>query len=67
MTVNGEKFDFSAIREEPFVAALVRSLGLSPERVAVELNGELIRRSAYTATALTESDQLEIIHYVGGG
>lgn len=67
MTVNGEKFDFSAIAPDPVVAALVRHLGLAPERVAVELNGELLRRSAYAATTLTERDNLEIIHYVGGG
>ena len=46
---------------------LVRQLGLSPERVAVELNGELLRRTAYAATKLTDNDTLEIIHYVGGG
>lgn len=67
MTVNGEKFDFSTIEAEPVVAALVRQLGLSPERVAVELNGELLRRTAYAATKLTDNDTLEIIHYVGGG
>lgn len=67
MTVNGEKFDFSAIAHEPVVAALIRHLGLSPERVAVELNGELLRRTSYATTALTERDSLEVIHYVGGG
>lgn len=67
MTVNGEKFDFSTIEADPVVAALVRHLGLSPERVAVELNGELLRRTAYAATRLADNDKLEIIHYVGGG
>ncbi len=67
MTVNGEKFDFAAIAREPVVATLIRHLGLSPERVAVELNGELIRRAAYATTPLSDADSLEIIHYVGGG
>ena len=67
MTVNGEKFDFSAIAPDPVVAALIRHLGLAPERVAIELNGELLRRAAYSETALKENDSLEVIHYVGGG
>lgn len=67
MTVNGEKFDFSVIAPDPVVAALIRHLGLAPERVAIELNGELLRRAAYSETALKENDSLEVIHYVGGG
>ena len=67
MTVNGEKFDFPQIAPDPVVTALIHHLGLSPERVAVELNGELLRRTGYATTTLTDKDSLEIIHYVGGG
>ena len=67
MTVNGEPFDFSLIASEPCVVALVRHLGLSPERVAVELNGDLLRRGSYAGAKLTDNDKIEIIHYVGGG
>ena len=49
------------------VADLVASLGLGPRRVAVEVNRALVSRTDYAATALTDGDAVEIIHFVGGG
>jgi len=35
--------------------------------VAVELNREIVPRILWSATALKNGDQLEIVHFVGGG
>ena len=67
MTVNGQNFDFALLQKEPVLTSLVQQLGLNPERVAIELNGELINRSQYATTAVSDRDAIEIIHYVGGG
>lgn len=49
------------------VGALVASLGLRREGVAVAVAGRVVPRSAYDDHALREGDAVEIIHAVGGG
>jgi len=67
MTVNGENFDHTVLAPERDLQALLRYLGLSERRVAIELNGELLGQSQYAGQKLAENDRIEIIHYVGGG
>ena len=66
MTVNGEKFDLNTSAAST-LAGLIAHFKLSPQRVAVELNGDLVPRGAYNDTRVAETDVVEIIHYVGGG
>ena len=49
------------------VAVLLAELGLDARKVAVERNEAIVPRSAYGQTALAEGDQLEIVHFIGGG
>ena len=49
------------------LSALVEQLSLAPERVAVELNHDVVRRADWPATRLSEGDRVEIVHFVGGG
>lgn len=63
IVVNGDPRRTSA----ETVAALVRELGLNPAKVAVEHNGEIAPRSTLANVALADGDQLEIVHFVGGG
>jgi len=49
------------------VADLVRSLGLSSERAAVEKNQRLVPRSEHERTVLFEGDRVELVTLVGGG
>ncbi len=49
------------------VAALVAALGLDARKVAVERNLEIVPRSLYAATALSDGDRIEIVHFIGGG
>jgi len=45
----------------------LEKLGVSARAVAVELNGEIIERSAYADAKLDDGDVVEIVRMVGGG
>lgn len=62
--VNGEERCIEAVTD---VAALVAALGLDGRKVAVERNLEIVPRSTYGATALSDGDRIEIVHFIGGG
>lgn len=64
LTINGEGRDFNAIST---LSELVAQLGMKPDRVAVELNRELVPRDRWPSTRLSDGDKLEIVHFVGGG
>jgi thiamine biosynthesis protein ThiS len=40
---------------------------MKPDRVAVELNRDIVPRDRWERTHLSEGDHLEIVHFVGGG
>jgi thiamine biosynthesis protein ThiS len=46
---------------------LLRSLGLDPRTVVVEVNRRIVRRPALADTWLNDGDQIELVHFVGGG
>lgn len=48
------------------VAELLAAKGLKPERIAVELNGEILPKDKFDAV-LRDGDLAEIVHFVGGG
>jgi thiamine biosynthesis protein ThiS len=64
LTINGDDREFSSIST---LASLLNQLGMKPDRVAVELNRDLIPRDRWAATELSDGDKLEIVHFVGGG
>lgn len=49
------------------IAQLARELGLVPEKVAVERNLEIVPRSTLEQVVAEDGDELEIVHFVGGG
>ncbi|HEY3319769.1 MAG TPA: sulfur carrier protein ThiS [Planctomycetota bacterium] len=49
------------------VAALVETLGLSLQRVAIEVNLELVTHTRWADFKLNEGDRVEIVSFVGGG
>jgi sulfur carrier protein len=67
LQVNGEERDFGESPAPFNLAALVETLGMKADRVAVELNRDIVPRDRWTETALSEGDRLEIVHFVGGG
>lgn len=64
ITINGEPRRIAAGLS---VAGLVSELGLNPKKVAVERNLEIVPRSTHAEVLLADGDQLEIVHFVGGG
>lgn len=64
LVINGETHEFS---DSLSVTGLLDALQLDPRKVALERNLEIISKSAYSHTQLSDGDQLEIIHFIGGG
>lgn len=62
--INGEVRDVS---DELKLSELVTELSLAPERVAIELNKQVVRRSQWPETTLAEGDRIEVVQFVGGG
>ena len=63
-TVNG------APRELPdgeTLTALVESLGLIPDRLAIELDRKIIKPALWPETPIRDGAEIEIVHFVGGG
>ena len=64
MIVNGKPQDLEAPMS---VADLVESKGLKADRVAVEINGQIVPRNKRAQTTLTGTDTVEIVTFVQGG
>ncbi len=64
ISLNGEPRDVAAGLT---VATLLDTLGLDRRKVAVERNEAIVSRSAYDQTTIEHGDQLEIVHFIGGG
>jgi thiamine biosynthesis protein ThiS len=62
--VNGDSREFS---EGLLLSDLLRLLELPIQRIAVELNRVVVRRSDWDTTVLRDGDRIEIVHFVGGG
>lgn len=62
--INGEEKNFDAPLT---LSALVAAMGLKSDRVAVELNRDIVPRTQWLQTNLNDGDRLEIVHFVGGG
>lgn len=62
--VNGE---VRKIKEELNLQELLELLELPMERIAIELNKEVIRKKDWENVKVADSDKIEIIHFVGGG
>jgi thiamine biosynthesis protein ThiS len=62
--VNGERRGIGAAGS---ALDLLRGLDLDPRSVVVEVNKQIVRRSALAATPIHEGDEIELVHFVGGG
>jgi sulfur carrier protein len=67
LQINGEERDFSGSPIPSTLAALIEALAMKADRVAVELNRDIVPRDRWAATQLNDGDRLEIVHFVGGG
>ena len=64
ITVNGES---RTIKPGATVSDLLQEIGLSPGRVAIERNLEILPRDQWPTTQVQPNDRYEIVHFVGGG
>jgi sulfur carrier protein len=55
------------VRDDLSLAELVEFLELTGRRLAVEVNLEVVPRSAYADYRLHPSDRVEVVHAIGGG
>jgi thiamine biosynthesis protein ThiS len=62
--LNGETRSFPA---GTTLYGLIQALELAPERVAIELNREIVRRDAWAGTPVENGAEIEIVMFVGGG
>jgi len=64
LVINGERKELASLGN---LSELVQSLQLKPDRIAVELNREIVPRANWETTDLRDGDSLEVVHFVGGG
>ncbi len=64
LVINGEPKDVAGVST---ISELVEYLGMKGDRVAIELNRDIVPRTTWTQASLHDGDQLEIVHFVGGG
>lgn len=62
--LNGEPREVAA---GSTILSLLEVLDRHPRTVAVERNGDIVRRLYYADTHLEAGDRLEIVHFVQGG
>jgi sulfur carrier protein len=62
--INGE---YGLIAEAVSVAAFLAARGINKDMVAVEVNGEILPKSAFETVLLKDEDEIEIVNFVCGG
>jgi sulfur carrier protein len=67
IVINGQNRSFEELQAPVTLASLIGELNLKGDRIAVECNGEIVEREQWAGTKIESGDQLEIVHFVGGG
>lgn len=62
--INGERRTVPAALS---LDTLVGFLGLDSNRLAIEYNREIVKRSRWQSVTVQEGDSLELVQFVGGG
>jgi sulfur carrier protein len=64
LQVNGQ---VQACAPETLLPTLLSQLGMNPQLVAVEYNGQILHRQFWAETRVQADDRLEVVTIVGGG
>lgn len=64
ITINGENRE---VEQNLTISELLRKLEMPDQRIAVEINKEIVRKKDWESTILSDADKIEIVHFVGGG
>ena len=62
--INGKARELDGIST---LAALLDALDLPKQRIAIELNRQVIRKQEWESTQVSDDDKIEVVHFVGGG
>ena len=64
ITLNGEPKE---LQDSLTVTSLLEELGIQKDRVAVELNFDIVPKGTFVDRVLKDGDRVEIVNFVGGG
>jgi len=62
--LNGDPFE---INKGTNLDELLNKLKIQKNKVAIEVNGEIVQKDKYSNLVLNKSDKVEIVHFIGGG
>lgn len=62
--LNGEVREVAAVCD---LVDLLEHFSLPGQRIAIELNGSVVRRADWAETKISDGDKVEVVHFVGGG
>ena len=62
--LNGDPFE---INSGSNLNELLNKLKIQKNKVAIEVNGEIVERNKYINLILNKNDKVEIVHFIGGG
>ena len=63
--LNGKKIILN--NKQKTVFELLKKYNISNKKVAIELNGKILQKSKIKSVKLKNLDELEIVHFIGGG
>ena len=62
--LNGDPYE---INDGTNLNELLNKLKIQKNKVAIEVNGEIVEKNKYANLILNEDDKVEIVHFIGGG
>ena len=62
--LNGQSYDLSGKMN---LNELLKNLKIQKNKVAIEVNGEIVEKNKYSSLILHRDDKVEIVHFIGGG
>ena len=62
--LNGEPYE---INSGSNLDELLNKLKIQKNKVAIEVNGEIVEKNKYINLVLNNKDKVEIVHFIGGG
>ena len=62
--LNGDPYE---INDGTNLNELLNKLKIQKNKVAIEVNGEIVEKNKYPKLILNKDDKVEIVHFIGGG
>ena len=62
--LNGDPYE---INHGTNLTELLNKLKIQKNKVAIEVNGEIVQNNKYTNLILNQDDKVEIVQFIGGG